>query len=143
MNAIGWMLTYFLPLGLIAFGTVNQGDDGPWMVALFFFAPLALIGGLILSLRFRSLSKNWGWAVVHFLTLFLCIRILPDYWIKVTLSGDHIAAGFSSDYIGVFSAAHWHFWWAPLMTSLSVFVLLLVGFTIYQTRAQQVVALNR
>jgi len=40
MNAIAWLLTYLLPIALVAFGTVTQGDDDPWRLSFFIFAPV-------------------------------------------------------------------------------------------------------
>jgi hypothetical protein len=143
MNAIAWLLTYSLPIAIIAFGTLNQGDDGPWSMSLFVFAPLALIGSVILLLRLRRIYEYSWMGVFHIITAILAFRILPAYWTNATIGGDHIGAGFDQDYIGVFEASRWHFWWAPTMTVISAFVVILAFIAITMNSAQQVAPRNR
>ena len=140
MNALAWLLTYALPLAIIAFGTVTQGDDGPWSFSLFVFAPVAAIGAVILLIRRRSLYEFRWMGLLHILTVILAIRILPGYWTRVTINHNHIGAGFDQSYEGAFEAAAWHSWWAPVMTLLSVIVALLAVDAVTKTKAQQVAA---
>ena len=127
MNAVGWLLTYSLPIALIAFGTVTQGDDDAWRVSLFLLSPIAVIGCLMLSIL-RKKAKSFRWmGAIHIITILLAVVILPGYWARVTIARDHIGAGFNSDYVGAFEPEIWHCWWAPVMTLLVVWVALLGG----------------
>ena len=111
----GWLLTYFLPWAILAFSTVTQGDDGPWMFSLFCIAPVVALGFALLAFSWRDLSQ-WRWfGAFHVITIVIAARTLPGYWERVTLARDHIGAGWSADYIGSFQPKWWHFWWAPLL----------------------------
>ena len=134
MNALAWLLTYALPIALIAFGSVTQGDDGPWTLSLFVFAPVASVGAVTLLLR-RDRIYDYRWmGMIHILTAILAIRILPGYWSRVTIRRDHIGAGFDQSYVGVLEAASWHFWWAPVMTGLSVAIVFLAIHAMTKTK---------
>jgi RsiW-degrading membrane proteinase PrsW (M82 family) len=115
---IGWSLTFLLPLAMLAFGTVTQGDDGPWMFSLFFLAPLVTLGFLLLAAAWRRLPEHRLIGLVHIVSVVVAFRMLPGYWRRVTLARDHIGAGFSPDNIGSFAPEWWHFHWAPAMTLL-------------------------
>ncbi len=121
-----WLLTYLLPWALLAFGTVTQGDDGPWMFSLFFYAPMIALGFLLLAVRWRDLPRDRWFGCFHIITLVVAARVLPAYWQRVTLARNHIGAGFSADYIGSFEPEWWHSFWAPTMTLL-VFCAVLVN----------------
>ena len=125
MNPLAWLLTYALPIALIAFGTVTQGDDDAWWGSLFVFAPVATVGCLILALTVRSVRCYRWMSTPHLLTALLAIKLLPGYWTRVTIARDHIGAGFSPDYVGAFDPELWHFWWAPVMTALVAWVIFL------------------
>jgi hypothetical protein len=124
---IGWLLTYLLPLALIAFGTATQGDDSEWAGSLFLFGPIVALGIFLLLLSWSSLHKHRLLGVGHLLSLCLAIIILPNYWQRVTFGGSHIAAGMSEDYIDSFAPEPWHAFWAPVMT---IFVVAVVVFNI-------------
>lgn len=125
MNALAWLLTYALPIALIAFGTVTQGDDDAWWGSLFIIAPVATIGCLMLSLTSGSIRRYRWMSVFHLVTVLLASTILPGYWVRVTIARDHIGAGFSTDYVRSFDPELWHFWWAPVMTGLVAWVIFL------------------
>ena len=137
MNTLGWLLTYTLPVAIITFGTVTQGDDDAWRASMFFFAPIAALGIGILWIG-RAHSRRFRWmSVIHVLTVILAIRILPGYWTRVTIGNDHIGAGFDREYVGAFEPKSWHFWWAPIMTSLSLAVAFLAINAFKKTQAEQ------
>ena len=118
MTTPGWLLTYFLPWTMLAFGTVTQGDDGPWMFSLFFLAPAVALGFVLLGLYWRHLRHRRWLGLLHVVSIIVAVRVLPGHWQRVTLARDHIGAGFSTDYIGAFEPEWWHFFWAPVMTLL-------------------------
>ena len=123
MRIAGWLLTYLLPWTLLAHGTVNNGDDTPWILSLFCFAPVVAVGLVLLARRWGNLWSSRWLGLSHISTLVLAARVLPDYWRRVTLGGDHIAAGFSADYVHAFQPSFWHSFWAPVMTLLVLGVL--------------------
>jgi hypothetical protein len=118
MVIVGWSLTFLLPLALLVVGTVTQGNDGPWLFSLFFLAPAAALGFLLLAAARREVPQHRFLGLAHLVTLLFAIRVLPAYWRRVTLARDHIAAGFSADFIRAFEPEWWHVLWAPVMTSL-------------------------
>ena len=123
MKILGWLATYALPIAILAFGTVTQGDDRPWLVALLLFAPIVVIGLLILILGHRDLYRNRWFALPHVITLYAGVAKLPNYWVAVTFGGDHIGAGFSKEYLDTFVPESWHLYWAPVMTILLMMVI--------------------
>lgn len=133
------ILTYALPLAIIACGTVTQGDDGPWQFSLFILAPLAAIGAVILWIRRSDIRKLRWMSVIHIVTLIAAVRVLPGYWSRVTIAGDHIGAGFSRAYVGAFHPEPWHSWWAPTMTGLSMAIAALVIYAFIHRKAEQAV----
>ena len=129
ITVLGWLLTYLLPLALIANGTANQGDDSPWAVSFFVLSPLILLG-LCLLLCTRRYWHYFRWmGLYHILSILLGIIILPQYWQNVTFNGSHIASGMSDDYIDSFEPEVWHYYWAPLLS----FYLLTVTYITYQS----------
>ena len=117
MVIVGWSLTFLLPLALLAFGTVTQGDDGPWMFSLFFLAPAVGFGFLLLAAARRDVPEHRIIGFVHIITVIVAVRVLPGYW-RATLARNHVGAGFSPDVAGHFDADWWHCLWAPVMTLL-------------------------
>jgi hypothetical protein len=115
---VGWSLTFLLPIALLAFGTVTQGDDGPWMFSLFFLAPVVALGFLLLTLARREVPYHRIIGLVHIVTFVIAARVLPGYWLRVTLARDHVGAGFSPDVAGHFDPEWWHGFWPPVMTLL-------------------------
>jgi hypothetical protein len=126
MNAFAWLLTYALPLALIANGTLNQGDDNPWCFSLFYLSPLVAVGCLTLSLRVRTIRRFRWMSLFHLVTIFLAAIILPNYWMLVTIAQDHIGAAFDSSIADIHDPEAWHAWWAPIMTVLMVWVVCLI-----------------
>ncbi len=139
MNTLAWILTYALPLAIIACGTVTQGDDGPWRFSLFILAPLVAIGAAILWVRRSDIRRLRWMSVIHIVTLIAAVRVLPEYWSRVTIAGDHIGTGFNRDYVGAFHPEKWHSWWAPTMTGLSMAIAALVIYAFIQRKAEQAV----
>jgi len=137
MNALAWLLTYSLPIALIAFGTVTQGDDDAWRASLFIFAPIAAFGCVVLSIRRRNVRCFRWMGTFHLVTILLAISILPAYWTRVTIARDHIGAGFNSDYVQSFEPESWHFWWAPVMTALTLWVAFLAVLAFLTKQAEQ------
>jgi glucan phosphoethanolaminetransferase (alkaline phosphatase superfamily) len=136
MNTLAWLLTYFLPLAMIAFGTLTQGDDSAWSFSLFVYAPIAAIGASILILRYKRIHDCCGMGLFHILTVVLAVMILPGYWSRVTIQRDHIGAGFDASYVGSFEAERWHFWWAPVMTGLTAVIVFLVIYAFRKAKTQ-------
>ena len=137
MSALGWLLTYALPVAIMAFGSVTQGDDDAWRASMFIVAPIAALGIGILWIG-RAHNRRFRWmSVIHVLTVILAIRILPGYWTRVTVGHDHIGAGFDREYVGAFQPEAWHLWWAPIMTSLSLAVAFLAIDAFTKTQAGQ------
>ena len=128
MVIVGWSLTFLLPLAMLVSGTVTQGDDDPWLFSLFFVAPVAAFGFLLLAAARQDVPRHRIIGLVHLVTLFVAVRVLPGYWQRVTLAPDHIGAGFSRDYVSSLEPDWWHPLWAPLMTSL---VFCAVVFNVY------------
>ena len=130
MNAIGWLLTYALPVAISAFGTASQGDDGPWSFSLFFLAPISAFGAVILVSRRASLREFSRLGLIHICTAILAVSILPSYWDRATIRGEHITAGLDPSPAVTFEPAAWHVWWAPVMTILTVIVVLLAAYAL-------------
>lgn len=142
MNALAWLLTYTLPLAIAAYGTVNQGDDGPWCFSLFVLAPISSVGILVLWRRREQIDRFRWMCIIHILTIILAVRILPDYWSRVTIRRDHIGAGFHPDNVGSFEPSTWHYFWAPVMTILSILTVIIVMLAFKQRHAEQGAAPN-
>jgi hypothetical protein len=113
-----WLLRYLLPWAMLAFGTVTQGDDGPWMLSLFFLAPAVALGFVLLGIYWGRLHHRRWLGLLHVVSVLIAARVLPGYWQRVTLARDHIGAGFSTNYIQAFEPAWWHSVWAPMMSLL-------------------------
>lgn len=120
---VGWWLTYLLPWALLAHGTVNNGDDTPWILSLFCFAPIVVLGFVLLTRRWRALWSGRWFGLPHIGTFVLAARVLPIYWQRVTISGGHIGAVVDAEY-GSMQPAPWHAFWAPVMTVLVFFAML-------------------
>jgi hypothetical protein len=130
---VGWFLTYFYGLGIVALPMANctQGSDDPWTLTLFLEVPLLVVG-----LALIWLGRPWHLAdrllgVPHLLTLTLGPFVVTPFLISSTLGGQHVCHA----HLGYFAdlrPAWWHPAWAPV----EVLCLATLGFTIFSTWRQ-------
>ena len=123
----GWLLTYLLPLALIANDTVNQGDDSAWAFGFFVLGSTIFLGLCLLFFANKYLYFCRGMSLFHIISIILGGLILPKYWQYVTFASNHIAAGMDIDYINRYEPEAWHPYWAPLM-SFFILAILYLGY---------------
>ena len=125
----GWVLSLALLVGIAGplLGTCTQGDDDGWLAGLLVFAPIGLIGlafaakGAELGPRFSCL------AMPHVVTLILGGQLIPTYFSKTTLGGQHVCSvreGGGFDGVPSLIQQLWAPAWLAILVALGYVVLL-------------------
>jgi len=93
LAVFGWLFSLGLLMGIAGplFGTCTQGDDGPWIASLTFYAPIGLFG-LLLAWRGAQAGRHFCWlAAPHILTLALGSYFVPLY-LQTTFGGQDVCS---------------------------------------------------
>ena len=118
LQKIGWILSYFQIIVLMTFGTCTQGDDDPWRASLI-YSVVPFLGLILILVSSRNYRRSLI-GIPHILSLFLILYNTPPYWLRVTIQGQHICAGFDKGYGGAYEPQLWHRLWAPWVTILGL-----------------------
>jgi hypothetical protein len=111
-TVLGWILSWTLLIGIAGplFGTCTQGDDTPWLVGLFVYAPVGLIG---LAIAAAGAKSGWLYsllAIPHLATLILGVQFIPSYFSQTTMRSIHVCSVREGGDLGASASIAQQFW---------------------------------
>ena len=123
ISLIGWSLTYFGALPLLAIPIVNctQASDDAWSGTLFLCDPVILFGLLLVGLAHPWSRLDRVLMCPHVLTIVVGVVQVMPFLIGSTLQGKHVCE-VQTGYMGGLHAAWWHPLWAPVQLLCFVLV---------------------